>query len=184
MYKVEEKRKHDQASFGNDYLDFIKQCRMVVSIDQEILEEGKKKRCYELVNRTNQLNISGHRYSEDDFYSMISLHQKICFSCKDKYGDYGIIGFMSYNIDSNVLIVDELAISCRVAKKHVEFAIFSWLIRKNNNVSSIVVNYVKTPKNTPMLDSLLELGFTFEKKTLFLSSLDLLKDDQIIQIED
>lgn len=186
MYKAEENRKIIQTSFGDDYIRFLKDCKINVEI-KEIDDSTQKEdidRCYELINRTNQLNISGNRYTEGDFRAFLKANRHIYFSCFDRYGSYGIVGYLCYSNDSqNRITVTEFALSCRVAKKHIERAVLSWICQKEN-VKEVNIKYVKTPKNTPIRESLEEAGFSYFGNGAMVSTREiLLKDEDIITVK-
>ena len=69
--------------------------------------------------------------------------------------------------------------SCRVAKKHIEKAVLSWICKKEN-IEEIHIKYVKTPKNTPIRDSLEEAGFSFLENGIMVSTREILMNDEDI----
>ena len=124
----------------------------------------KKKRSYELLQRTNQLNLSGIKYSEDSFNYLINnsyRNSSVCFFCNDKFGDYGQIGFISLFKNGATLEVREFAMSCRVMGKYVENAICNWLcdLAINNNCEKVTFIGRKTDRNAVMTQTLKQIGF-------------------------
>jgi HAD-superfamily phosphatase, subfamily IIIC/FkbH-like domain len=170
MYKVEEKRKEILSFYDGNYLDFIRSCDMKIDIcTLESVE--RKKRCLELIQRTNQLNLTGQKYSEKEFQNMINDSNRINLSinCSDKFGDYGTVGFLSILINKDIIMVSEMAISCRVAQKHVEYTILSWVCRNivlPKGFSILLVNYQETPKNRPIFKVLDDIGFNMNSLSL------------------
>lgn len=186
MYKAEENRKNIQSNFGSDYISFLKDCDIRIVV-QRINDNTKKEdidRCYELINRTNQLNISGNKYSEGDFKNFLDSNNHVYFSAIDKYGSYGIVGYFSYSIDDEMRItVLEFALSCRVAKKRIEKAVLSWIF-KQEKAKEMMIKYVKTAKNAPIRNSLEEAGFYYKENGMMTSSYDDISTDEgIIKIE-
>ena len=164
MYKAEEQR-HTLLQSGNvDTADFIRQCHLQIELftpatDDELL------RCYELVVRTNQLNLSGIKYTREAFNEV--LHRDGChnlaFSCQDDFGSYGIVGFLQYRIERGVMVFTEFAMSCRVAGKFVESALFAALLDAEACQNGIfVVN--KTKKNILLRNSLQNIGFVIQEE--------------------
>lgn len=124
MYRAEEKRNQMMSDGNEDTITFLKKCHLQIEIfapesDTEIL------RCYELVVRTNQLNMSGKKYSQEEFMDILnrSGYKNFAFSCKDDFGEYGIVGFGQYRVENNWIIFTEFAMSCRVAGKYVELSL-------------------------------------------------------------
>jgi len=77
---------------------------------------------HELVQRTNQLNFSGNRYTRSDLEKLLSEPGMFPFTivCTDRFGDYGLVGFCLLDTTSNT--ITDMMYSCRVQAKHVEHA--------------------------------------------------------------
>ena len=165
MYKAEEQRNQLKASDGSGTIEFLKKCNLCIELFAPNTKE-EMMRCYELVVRTNQLNMSGMKYSEQEFDAVLKRekHQNIAFSCKDDFGSYGIVGFAQYRVQEEQLIFTEFAMSCRVAGKYVESALFSTLLTKEQcKVGRFEVR--KTKKNTLLRRTLEEIGFATEEES-------------------
>lgn len=159
MYQAEEKRNELKTGMNEDTADFLKKCHLRIELfepksDDEIM------RCYELVVRTNQLNMSGEKYTKDEFEQILNKpnHSNFAFSCKDDFGEYGIVGFGQYQIEDNTLIFTEFAMSCRVAGKYVESALFTSLL-KREHCKQGHFEVKKTKKNALLRRTLDEIGF-------------------------
>lgn len=159
MYKAEEKRNSLKSASNSNIEDFIKKCQIKVNLfvpktKEEIL------RCYELVLRTNQLNLSGIKYSDEEFKRVLSRNDAKTYAleCRDIFGDYGIIGFIQYTVNDNVLTFTEFAMSCRVAGKYIESALFAFLLNLEKCTSGIF-NVTVTEKNSLLRRTLENIGF-------------------------
>lgn len=165
MYKAEEKRNQVKSSSSTNIEDFIKQCQLEIDIfkpqtDEELL------RCYELVLRTNQLNMSGIKYTRDEFDKVIGNDnaKTLAFSCKDIFGKYGIVGFIQYSVKNDGIEFSEFAMSCRVAGKFVESALFKYLL-ESENLSKGSLSVKITEKNSLLRRTLEDIGFIADNKT-------------------
>ena len=159
MYKAEEKRNQLKLSENSDTIDFLKKCNLKIEIFEPTSEE-EKLRCYELVVRTNQLNMSGIKYTPEEFENVLAReeHMSFSFSCQDDFGAYGIVGFGQYKKEEGQLIFTEFAMSCRIAGKYVESALFNALLEKEHCATgSFAVN--KTKKNILLRNTLQDIGF-------------------------
>jgi len=120
-------------------------------------------RCYELVQRSNQLNLSTRRYTEDEFKDLLNDNNvKVrAIRCSDKYGDYGIVGFSSIFIKHNDFILNDFVISCRVARKKVEETFFQKIAQEaiEKNVDNFYANFKITSKNGPLSQIFDDLPF-------------------------
>lgn len=159
MYQAEEKRHAIMTEGNQGTIDFLKKCHLNIHIFTPETE-SQILRCYELVVRTNQLNMSGRKYSKDEFNNVFSRpnHRNFAFSCSDDFGEYGIVGFGQYRIEKDNLIFTEFAMSCRVAGKYVESALFANLLEIESCIQG-VFEVQKTKKNILLRRTLEEIGF-------------------------
>ena len=159
MYRAEEKRNLLRSSDNTDTVEFLKKCHLWAKIFVP-KTEAEKLRCYELVVRTNQLNMSGKKYTPEEFEAVLTLpgHKIFALSCGDDFGDYGIVAFGQYKVDGNALIFTEFAMSCRIAGKYVESALFSYLLTTGGRLfGDFTVQ--KTKKNILLRRTLGDIGF-------------------------
>ncbi len=186
MYRAEERRNQLRSSENTDTVEFLKKChlRANVFVPQA---EAEKLRCYELVVRTNQLNMSGKKYTPEEFEAVLALpaHKIFAMSCADDFGEYGIVGFGQYRLENKTLVFTEFAMSCRVAGKYVESALFSALLQKEGcKAGRFTVQ--KTKKNTLLRRTLSDIGFATaeenDKQVSYHFSTEL-KHHEIVSIE-
>ncbi len=120
-------------------------------------------RVAELVQRTNQLNFSGRKYSRDELQKVIAdpALGKYVLRVSDKYGSYGTVGFCLVETRPATLEVLDFMLSCRVQSKFIEQALFSHLLAHHNpaGAKAIWVNFKKTDRNTPAYNVLCAIGF-------------------------
>lgn len=159
MYRAEANRRSVMAEDHDDTISFLQKCHLQVEVFEPKTEK-ELLRCYELLTRTNQLNMSGVKYSREEFDQALLRegYQAFAFSCGDDFGDYGIVGFGQYTKQQDKLIMKEFAMSCRVAGKFVESALFASILeREGYNQGEMTVR--KTKKNTLLRRTLQEIGF-------------------------
>lgn len=165
-YLSEMKREKVKASFSGSYDEFLRSCKMALEIfipksQQEI------NRCLELIQRSNQLNLSTKRYEEDEFKNLLNDESKLCLGlrCKDKFGDYGIVGFVSVDLSEGQVMRD-FVLSCRVAQKKVEQTFVQWLVGylSGKIQQPLKARFIKTKKNEPMFSVLTQMPFKIEGK--------------------
>jgi FkbH-like protein len=126
-YRAEMLREQFRAHSGRDDIDYLKACEIRVTFFCPRLPE-QVARCHELIQRSNQLNLCTRRYTPAQFQSLLGDDESECFGihCADRFGDYGIVGFVSVRLQDQPMLVD-LVLSCRVAKRRVEHALLKWL---------------------------------------------------------
>ena len=158
-YKNQNKRNIAHEEFPGDYLNFVKSCDIKLSITRTNSDSAD--RVQELVQRTNQMNFSGNRYQREEIERLFKDPDldNFCITCKDKFGDYGTVGFCVVNNKIPQLI--DLMFSCRVQSKRIEHAFLSWLLHKNRDAgfNKLAAVYNRTPQNTPAGKVFNDLGF-------------------------
>ncbi len=163
MYQAEQKRKSTFDASTTDYVEFLRRCDLTIQVSP--LSQAVMERAHELSQRTNQLNVSGRRYTREELMEVQANNAGragYVFSCRDRFGDYGIIAMCMVNKDNAQ--IESFMMSCRVQRKHVEDAIFSWLASKlaTDGFDSMSVQYKKTSRNDASVRMLEELGFDFQ----------------------
>ena len=168
FYVSESQRKEQALEFGDRYEAFLRTCKMEATLFRPT-EPEQVERCLELLHRSNQLNLSTYRYTRDEFMRLLERPDSLCIctTCRDRFGDYGIVGFASVSISTAEVVLKDYVLSCRVAQKKVENAWFGWLTRaaRAAGYAQICAPYVKTARNGVLLAALLEVGFIQGKTT-------------------
>lgn len=167
-YQAEMSRDSVKEAFQGDYLSFLKSCNLVLTFFSPKSEE-EISRCSELIQRSNQLNLTGRRYSLPEIVAMLNNPEYLClgFRCEDRFGVYGTVGFLAVKVSEDELSLYEFVMSCRVAKKRCEHAIVRSLFDRARRLGkrALTVNLVATGKNTPLIDSFKEMPFdSFSEK--------------------
>ena len=140
----------------------------LASLDMKLfwgpVEAVSLKRVTQLINKTNQFNLTTRRYTEAEVAGIMSNsdHVGIHLRLVDRYADHGIIGVLigQRNPDGD-LEMDSWLMSCRVLGRGVEKAALAILIdeARRLNVKTIVGRYYPTSKNGMVRDLYPSLGF-------------------------
>lgn len=165
MYQQQAQRSTAAMEFGDDYLAFLKSSEIVVTIGAA--KEDQHDRIVELLQRTNQLNFSGMKYSRAAVNELLlsSYYDKHVIRCSDKYGDYGIVGFAITSVEPEkaTIKVRDFMLSCRVQGKLIEKAFFSYLASQYaDDTVAIDVNFLATERNGLAKSVLQEIGFSMQ----------------------
>lgn len=175
-YLAEAKRKRIVKAYGNNYEKFLETCKM-----EAILFTPKENkdinRCLELLQRSNQLNLSTYRYERNEFIQLLNNPEILCVAtmCKDRFGNYGTVGFASIKFSYEIPRILDFIISCRVAKKKLENAWFLWLINKLNKdgFKKVHARFIPTERNGVLRNVLDEVGF---------KEIEQIEDQQILEL--
>lgn len=131
QYKLLESRKSDVNSYS-DTTEFLRASGIQVTIEHDI--EPHYERAVELINRTNQLNFTKHRLPEDPAAAIKSLQNQLSGFMKhaglvhvrDRYGDYGFVGFYLVRSFAGSKELEHFCFSCRTLGMGIE----SWLYER------------------------------------------------------
>ena len=163
MYKQDFIRNERKEQYGSNYLDYLRNCKLNLEIST-LHSQVKKDRAFELLSRTNQLNLSGRKFTKTEFVSSISNVDNIWLTgtASDQYGEYGQILIAKLVNFGNNFVITDLAISCRVMERLIEVSFVEFL-RKNLCLSSglLFANFIETGKNLPLKNALSAAGFQF-----------------------
>lgn len=161
FYRRAEARDAAQASFGENYVGFLASCEIHLEIEPFTAENSE--RVAELVQRTNQLNFSGHKHTRIELEEILadSTLEKLVLKSHDRYGSYGTIGFCIVSRTPDSVLIHDLMLSCRVQGKHLERALFQHLVMSHSASGSpkLRINFHSTGRNTPAKNTLESLGF-------------------------
>ncbi len=161
-YLTEMKRERAKETFGTDYLEFLRSCQLKLRT-RAPARESEKARCLELIQRSNQLNLSSRRYTAEEFANLLANPRmlNVAMQCEDRFGDYGIVGFASVDLGGQEPVMRDFVLSCRVAQKHVEHAFYAWLgaRMKERGARRLLVWLVKTDRNTPLVKVFEDMPF-------------------------
>jgi FkbH-like protein len=115
-------------------------------------------RVKELINKTNQFNTTGVRWSGPDFTQFFEEGGEIySFSVRDKFSDYGQVGALVHMQG----VLRQFTLSCRVLGMDVEVAALNHVAQRlfAADAELLVGAVVETELNTPSRDVYLRAGF-------------------------
>ena len=123
MYQTDIIRKRTESSF-TDYNSYLKSLDMRAVID--VPKKSHYQRVTQLINKTNQFNLTTKRYSEVEVANYIQDTNNLSLygSLKDKYGENGIVSVLMGHREEMVLYID-IFVSCRVFKRGMEDAMMN-----------------------------------------------------------
>lgn len=131
QYKLLETKKIDEGKLG-DNEDFLRASQIRVYISNPL---DNIDRAIEIINRTNQLNFTKNRLSEDLSEARTSLHNMLSMDhieagiihVVDKYGDYGEVGlYVIDNSESRASLI-HFCFSCRTLNMGIELWAYQYI---------------------------------------------------------
>jgi len=178
MYASQKKRDELKDSSSN-ILDFYESLNMEAIIKD--IDDFSFNRVVQLINKTNQFNLTTRRYSEAEISKMQNNREYRIFTLEltDKFGDNGIVGVMIIKLNTEYAVIDTFILSCRVMGRTVETALLAVIaeIVKENDVNILQGEYLPTAKNKPVIDLYSNHGFKDIHNDNHLWEIDLSKND-------
>jgi FkbH-like protein len=155
QYKLLERRKHDAQNAQVDTKTFLRSSRIKVKIDHDV--EANIDRAIELVNRTNQLNFTKKRFSEDvetargQMRALLAAfnRQVGLVHVEDRYGDYGYCGFYALTTEGKPNVLEHFCFSCRILNMGVEQWVYHAIGRPVLNVVGDVLTDLNAMRDCP-----------------------------------
>jgi len=158
LYQDEQERKQLQTI---SIEEFIQQLDMMVTVG--FVNSETLPRVVQLLSKTNQFNLTTHRYTSSEVQSMIkSGAVALWIRVADRFGDLGLVGVaIAIPERPGRWIIDTFLLSCRVIGRYVETALLNILSQVVHDRGGQVLlgRYIPTPKNTPASKVYSDHGF-------------------------
>ncbi len=127
-------------------------------------EQANLQRIVQLINKTNQFNLTTRRYNDAEVRSMMGDPGILTWEIrlKDRFGDNGTIALIIAKRNANnELELDTWLMSCRVLGRQVEHACLNLIVEgaKSAGADRILGHYIPTAKNKMVSDLYPRLGF-------------------------
>jgi len=120
-------------------------------------------RIVQLINKTNQFNLTTRRYTEAEVQAIIDEPRALTLQIRllDKFGDNGIIGIVIGLPEADALRLDTWLMSCRVLGRQVEEATMNLVVERARSmgVRRLIGEYIPTKKNGMVKEHYRKLGF-------------------------
>jgi FkbH-like protein len=140
----------EQASGEAAPESFLQQIGAVVTID---FGSAEQPRVLELVNKTNQFNLNGRRYTEADWRKLLASPGAFvaAVSYEDKFGPLGTIAIVGGRQRDLAIDVEVWVMSCRAFARRIEHQTLKVLF-ENTGVTEMAFDFTPTAKNGPLRD--------------------------------
>jgi FkbH-like protein len=113
--------------------------------------DGNQERTLELVNKTNQFNLNGVRFTESEWLTRLSRPASFLtiISYEDRFGPLGRIAVLGGYFQDGRCIVDIFVMSCRAFSRLIEYQVISQLFERSG-FESVIFAFKPTERNGPM----------------------------------
>jgi FkbH-like protein len=108
-------------------------------------------RVLELINKTNQFNLNGIRYSEAEWRERLASpgSEVAAISYQDKFGPLGRIAVLAGTVDGDALKVFSWVLSCRAFSRRIEHHVLASIF-ETLSVNRMEFDFTATAKNGPL----------------------------------
>jgi FkbH-like protein len=178
-YQIETKRREMRAVMTPD------EYRRTLNIEVRLADPTSADigRLSQLVAKTNQFTLGGHRHSEAEIAAIVSdsSWSVRLVSAKDRFGDYGIVGATITKLPSSKSsaadrnagkpsggVLDTFVLSCRAMGRGVEDAMVADAVEVSGGALALTVR--ETTKNIPARSFFATLGAVPGEQTLLVEA--------------
>lgn len=146
------------ATAATDATDFLASAQAEITF--AFSRDASDPRAFELVNKTNQFNLNGRRYTEAEWMAALQHPDSflLTVSYRDKFGPLGNIGVVLGCVADGVACVDTWVLSCRAFARRIEHRTTQVLF-EHLGVDRLSLSYRGTERNGPLREFLTECGF-------------------------
>jgi FkbH-like protein len=150
---------------ATDIDGYLKSLAMTMTVAQ--ISPSDLARTTQLINKTNQFNLTTRRYTEAEVERLIKTPSAVslCLRLRDRFGDNGLISVILARPDEawpqDVMLIETWLMSCRVLGRQVEPAALEILAAEaqRRGARRLVGEYRPTPRNGLVADHYSKLGF-------------------------
>lgn len=145
----------------SDIASYLLSLKMVIEFRP--FDEQGLARVTQLINKSNQFNLTTRRYTEPEVASLIAAPD--CFTLQvrllDDLGDNGMIAVIICRAEGRRWLIDTWLMSCRVLGRRVEEAVLGELVyhARRAGIDEIEGTYIPTQRNQMVAEHYRLLGF-------------------------
>jgi len=168
MYGEESRREALRQSVGS-IEEWLKTLEIKVIV--EPIGTDSSTRAAQLLNKTNQLNLTTRRLTEPELLKWADQpdHAFWVISVSDRLGEAGLTGLLGMEFRGDTATVVDFVLSCRVMGRRVEETMLHVAVSAaaGRSAKQLIARYLPTPKNKPCLAFWQSSGFDNEADTVF-----------------
>jgi FkbH-like protein len=167
---VHQERARDASRGAMSQEEFLESLRLRVTF----IAAGPQHvgRVTQLVNKTNQFNLTTRRRAESEVAALIESadHRVFVLDVEDRFGGYGLVGVaIAAGVGTDEWELDTLLMSCRVLRRGVETAFLAGIARdaRASGARRLLGRYEPTAKNAQVAELYPQHGFVAQDDGTF-----------------
>jgi len=162
LYKQEAGRRELRSTFAN-LDDFMQSLEMKIEVRR--FEPDKIARIAQLIQRSNQFNLTTRRYNQAECMAMAEDREHflpLFASLKDRLSDHGLIAVVIVKMNGDQWEISDLLMSCRALARGVEHFLMNRVVAlaERNAVRGITAEFIPTTNNSMVKDFFVQFGFS------------------------
>jgi FkbH-like protein len=142
--------------------EYLRSLQMVATVSP--FNPVGRVRIAQLINKSNQFNLTTRRYSEAEVESIENDPAKFTLQVRlaDRFGDNGMISVIIFDMGAEEWTCDTWLMSCRVLGRRVEELVLGTVAEaaKKAGAKRLIGVYLPTKKNALVVEHFAKLGFT------------------------
>jgi FkbH-like protein len=150
LYATEREREHLKAEVGSldEWLASLQ-----IRVRVELLGAANLARTTQLLNKTNQMNLTTRRLTETELGDWVKVDGRWLFtlSVSDRLGDAGLTGILSLEGQGDTARIVDFVLSCRVMGRKIEESMVHLAVEtaRRHSLRRVSAELLPTPKNKP-----------------------------------
>ncbi|MBF0166186.1 MAG: HAD-IIIC family phosphatase [Alphaproteobacteria bacterium] len=150
MY-VEDRQRQDILKTASSKQDWLALLELQAEIT--LLGSADLPRAAQLLNKTNQMNLTTRRLGEDQLMRWAQEQGRKFYvvRVKDRLGDYGLTGLLGLEMNGSEASLADFVLSCRVIGRGVEQALLhaASQVASQAGCKTLIARFVPTERNQP-----------------------------------
>lgn len=158
----------EDSKKGKTREEFLASLDLSVTFFEVDSTDGKWPRCFELLNKTNQFNTTGKRWSLQEIEREMQTTLKMyAFETSDRFTRYGLVGVVLVRDNR----IEQFAMSCRVVGMDIEVEVVARLARlfRSAGLETIRARLVETEFNTLCREFFRRCGFRNDHEDIWVA---------------
>tara|TARA_B100000900_G_scaffold354935_1_gene323914 strand:- start:1172 stop:2845 length:1674 start_codon:yes stop_codon:yes gene_type:complete len=153
MY-IDERVRRSIKNNSNNENDWLK--KIDTKIKCKSLNEINFSRTLQLINKTNQLNLTTRRFTAVELKKWLEKKNNFMMTIEasDAFGEMGIVGILGLSTSGNIGIITDYVMSCRIMGRKVEDTLIFLAAKKFKSLKLNTMRAVLKPtkRNRPTID--------------------------------
>lgn len=161
-----QRRQWREEHYATDYRGYLQSLQIQVYQENAVQNID---RILQLLNKTNQFNLTTHRYEMPELLEQMQQGKKnyYAFRVTDRFGDAGIVGIIGVSDQENTVTIDDFVMSCRIMGRQIEACMLDLVETEleAEGKETVYASYRQTAKNQPVANFYDEMGYQILDQT-------------------